>query len=963
MLTTGSKFSHYQILEKIGQGGMGEVYLAEDVNLRRRVALKVLAPKYSADPGFQARFKLEAQAAANLSHPNIITIYEIGEHENCAFIAMEYVQGESLRDRLIREKLTSRQVIDFVLQICDGLSEAHRAGIVHRDLKPANILINRDGRVKIVDFGLAKVQGVSKLTKTGIMMGTLPYMSPEQVRGEKLDQRSDIFSMGVVLYELLSRDLPFQGDSEYAVMSSIVDREPRPLAAYNPDVPESLQNIINTALAKDLKKRYQQIDELAQALKNLGEIETTFKNYRLLRKLGAGGMGEVYLAEDMKLRRKVALKFLSEQYTANPEFKARLEREAQLTANLNHPNIVTIYEVGEHQNRQYIAMEYVEGESLKERMTRGKLPLKEAIDLVAQICAGLGKAHRATVVHRDIKPGNILFNLDGQVKIVDFGLAKMPGVSKLTKGGAMMGTIPYMSPEQVKTEEIDQRSDIFSTGVVLYELLTGELPFKGESEFTVMTAITTKEPEALARYEFDLPDALQSCIDKALAKDRQTRYQRIDELQADLKRAMTRPEVIETTEIVPKKKKKTFINRRTAFAGAAILALIALALLFMTKGKEQTKAQLSISQPMGATVFLNDDSLGVTPLNVPLAQEGRIKLRFRKRDYFTFDTSLVIQKGETYKLLPTLEPAARAAIFVEPPEAEVRIDGTLIAASRLPNLQLPVGRYRLSIALAGYDSKEEQFSLQQGDNAPRRYVLTKSPAGALPVKPGGAVVSPPVAAGRLSVRSDPEGATVILDGKAVGTTRYENNEAPPGRHEIVLRKPGYRDDSRAIDIEPQKLLELNVSLTALIGRLSILVKPFGSIYIDDVLERRFWNVRHFKDVPAGTHRLKAFHPQLGTWEKEVSVEPDKETYVEVDFNKQVALPVTSFDEEGVATWAYIFVDGKPTNQITPKRLTLPLGLHAIEVRREGFQVLEGPKTLLLENNVSEPLRFTLRKNP
>ncbi len=1027
-----AKISHYQVLRQLGEGGMGEVYLAEDLNLRRRAALKILTPKYSSDPSFQARFKLEAQAAANLNHPNIVTIYEIGEYEGRSFIAMEYVPGESLRTRITREKLSVRQVLDIVLQICDGMAVAHGAGIVHRDLKPANILINADGKVKIVDFGLAKVLGASKLTKSGIMMGTLPYMSPEQVRGEELDHRSDIFSMGVVLYELLTRDLPFQGESEYVVMNSIVSQEPRPLAVYNPDIPPGLQDIINTALAKDLRKRYQQIEELAAALKSVEVTETTFKNYRLLKKLGAGGMGEVYLAEDMELGRKVALKFLSEQYTANSEFKARFKREAQLAAKLNHPNIVTIYEVGEHQNRSYIAMEYIEGEALNDCIARAKLPLKEALDLMAQICAGMSKAHRAGIAHRDIKPANILINLDGQAKILDFGLAKMQGVSGLTKSGTMMGTVSYMSPEQVKGESLDLRSDIFSLGVVLYELLTGDLPFKGESEFTVMSAITTKAPKALARYELDIPAGLQSCIDKALAKERQLRYQRIDDLQADLKRLMglksgsqrPDPRDITTAEIYPKRK-KLFTSRRIVPALISILALIALVLLFIPKIRKGTTAMARLSvdtQPGNATVFLNDDSLGVAPLNVPLDQEGMIKLRFRKQDYFTLDTSLVIKKGETYKLSPSLEPAARVAIYVEPPDAEVTIDEALIAASRLTNLQLPVGSHRISISRLGYDSKEEQFILQRGNNALRRYVLTRSllPAGSSGVqidsRPSGAlvtlngrlvgstpyqdrnlspgryqlvlsldgyesysapiVVSPskitpvtlplkkvPTSVGQLSVKSTPDGATILFDGQEIGTTPYQSNNIAAGAHQILLRKKGYQDYSASVNIEPQKTVDVDQSLTALIGRLSILVKPYGSISIDDKLEKMDSNLRYLKDLPAGTHRVKAVHPTLGTWEKNVSVEPDKEAYVEVDFNKQVTLTVTSFDELGNGVWANIYVDNKTMNQITPKRLTLPIGQHTIEVRREGYQVLEGPKTLLLENNIIEPLRFTLRKIP
>ncbi|MCI0694715.1 protein kinase [candidate division KSB1 bacterium] len=1040
MIPIGSKISHYQIIELLGQGGMGEVYLAEDLNLRRRAALKVLAPKYTADPSFQERFKREAQAAANLNHPNIVTIYEIGEYEGRSFIAMEYVPGESLRGRLISEKLPVRQVIDFVLQICDGMAAAHRAGIVHRDLKPANILIDADDKVKIVDFGLAKVQGVSKLTKSGIMMGTLPYMSPEQVRGEELDRRSDIFSMGVVLYELLTRDLPFQGETEFVMMSAIVGQEPRPLSVYDLDLPQGLQDIINTALAKDLRKRYQQIEELAAALKNVEVTETTFKNYRLLKKLGAGGMGEVYLAEDMELGRKVALKFLSEQYTANPEFKARFKREAQLAAKLNHPNIVTIYEVGEHQHRSYIAMEYVEGEALKDRIARAKLPLKEALDLMAQICAGISKAHRAGITHRDIKPANILINLDGQAKILDFGLAKMQGVSGLTKSGAMMGTLSYMSPEQVKGEEIDSRSDIFSTGVILYELLTGELPFKGNTEFTVMSAIATQEPPALARYKLGIPAALQNCIDKALAKDRQARYQHINELQADLKRAMGLPSDLppsgprDSTETVAiYKKKMTLLTSRMARVWSAVLALLALAsaLIFVMRQGKVSKsvpasksapasAWLSVTtQPDGATIFLNDDSLGVTPLNVPLAQEGRIKLSFRKRNYLAVDTSLVIQKGQTYELSPSLAPAARVAIFVEPPDAEVRIDETLIAASRLANLQLPAGGHQISISRPGYDSKQEQFSLQPGDNDPRRYALAKQiggellggaqiesqPPGALVTLDGKSAGSTPyrnsnlspgrhqlvlrlegyenysttivVSAGKitpvtaplkkaaavsqLSVNSTPDGATLLLDGQEIGTTPYQSNNVAVGAHQIVLRKTGYRDYSASVTVSPQQPSAVEAKLVLQLGALRVLVKPYGSIYVDGILQKTDTNVLFTMNLPAGSHKLKAIHPSYGAYEKTVNIEADVPFDMTIDFNRKLTVTVTSADESDQFVWGHIYVDGDSTGYTTQKQLTLRLGAHVIEVKRKGYISLDGPLSILLEGDVTKPLKFRLKK--
>jgi len=263
-------------------------------------------------------------------------------------------------------------------------------------------------------------------------------------------------------------------------------------------------------------------------------INTIIAHYRIIKKLGEGAMGEVYLAEDLELDRKVALKFLPPQFTANPDFKARFKREAKAAAALNHPNIVTIYEVGEYQNQSYIAMEYVEGESLFELIDRRRLAVGEAIDIALQICAGLGRAHRAGVVHRDIKPANILIDKEGQIKIVDFGLAKLEGSTNLTKAGTMMGTPHYMSPEQVRSEVLDQRSDVFSVGVVLYELLTGQLPFPGEVQLAVLYLIAHENPLPLSHHKSGMPQGLQSIMDRALDKNLKTRYQRIDELAVDL---------------------------------------------------------------------------------------------------------------------------------------------------------------------------------------------------------------------------------------------------------------------------------------------------------------------------------------------------------------------------------------------------------------------------------------------
>jgi serine/threonine protein kinase/tetratricopeptide (TPR) repeat protein len=262
-------------------------------------------------------------------------------------------------------------------------------------------------------------------------------------------------------------------------------------------------------------------------------------HYQIIKKIGAGGMGEVYLAEDTKLKRQVALKFLPHQYASDRDLRERFTREAQAAAKLDHPNIVPVYEVGEYQDRPYFAMAHIEGQSLRDVIKDGRLGINEAIDLTMQICEGLHKAHEAGVVHRDIKPSNIIIDNDGRARLVDFGLAMVSGEDKLTKTGSTLGTAGYMSPEQVTGKKVDHRADIFSTGVILYEMLTGRKPFEGDNEAAIARAITDTSPEPIARFKSGTSGELQQIIDKALSKDPDLRYQHADGMLADLKRLGT----------------------------------------------------------------------------------------------------------------------------------------------------------------------------------------------------------------------------------------------------------------------------------------------------------------------------------------------------------------------------------------------------------------------------------------
>ena len=261
----------YRIIEELGHGGMGVVYKAEDIKLKRFVALKFLPPHLLDSPDLKERFLVEAQAAAALNHPNICVIHEVGESEDRPYIAMEFVDGETLRDKLRRGPLKVDEALAIAVQIAAGLGEAHRKAIVHRDVKSANIMITRSGQAKVMDFGLAKVRGGSSLTKSQTTIGTVAYMSPEQARGGDLDARTDIWSLGVVLYEMLAGKLPFRGDHDQAVIHQILHAEPDPLKKARPDVPPGMEEIVGQALAKKPADRYQTMEDLGSDLEAVAE--------------------------------------------------------------------------------------------------------------------------------------------------------------------------------------------------------------------------------------------------------------------------------------------------------------------------------------------------------------------------------------------------------------------------------------------------------------------------------------------------------------------------------------------------------------------------------------------------------------------------------------------------------------------------------------------------------------------
>jgi eukaryotic-like serine/threonine-protein kinase len=280
-LENGSIINQYKIISPIGKGGMGEVFLAQDTKLDRKVALKILPSEFAEDADRMSRFVREAKSASALNHPNIITIHEIGESDGTHFIATEFIEGETLQKNLKGENVSLKSVLDIASQIASALQTAHSAGIVHRDIKPDNVMIRADGLAKILDFGIAKLSetptnigeedatAIQKpSTSPGMIIGTANYMSPEQAKGKEIDARSDIFSFGIVFYEMLTGKRAFEGETALESISSILKDEPQPISRFLPEVPNEIERIVNKTLRKDREERYQTAKDLLIDLKD-----------------------------------------------------------------------------------------------------------------------------------------------------------------------------------------------------------------------------------------------------------------------------------------------------------------------------------------------------------------------------------------------------------------------------------------------------------------------------------------------------------------------------------------------------------------------------------------------------------------------------------------------------------------------------------------------------------------------
>ncbi|MDX9719605.1 MAG: serine/threonine-protein kinase [Myxococcota bacterium] len=581
----------YELRELIGEGGMGRVYLANDTRLQREVAIKFL-PRLD-EPRLLERFRNEAMAVGRLSHPNIITLFdydsispehplfdEVGISSSPSlpkpndapaparpFLVFEYLQGHSITAAQLE---STSAILDAILSLADALSYAHRQGVIHRDVKPDNIRVSEDGRIKLLDFGLATFADMSHVTQAGGLLGTANYMSPEQALGESVDERTDIFSLAAVLYELLVGRAPLSGENVVVSISKRISHTATGIREFRDDLSSELERVIAKALSREREQRYASMQAFADALRAVRDAQATdsqsaelqsqdtqtahglrqFGRYELIQLLAVGGMGEIYLARSRgaaNFEKRCVIKKILPHLASEEEFVKKFIDEANIVVQLTHGNIVPVFDMGEQNGEFYIAMDYIPGldlrSILKQQRDQDKLlSVWAAVHISCEVCKGLAYAHRKCdeqgrslgIIHRDISPSNILISQEGEVKLVDFGIATAASKSSRSITGRLQGKFAYMSPEQARGAKVDARSDIFSTALVLYEMLTGHRPFEGNSDLDSLERAKTLRVEAPSQRRPQVPSDLDQLVLRALSKDAEHRYQSADDFLSAL---------------------------------------------------------------------------------------------------------------------------------------------------------------------------------------------------------------------------------------------------------------------------------------------------------------------------------------------------------------------------------------------------------------------------------------------
>jgi serine/threonine protein kinase len=544
---------------------MGVVYKARQVSLKRLVALKLIRDGALAGPQERARFRIEAEAAARMRHPNIVHLYEVGEHQGRPYFSMELVEGGSLDQHLAGRPLHASQAAELVRALALAVQHAHAQQVIHRDLKPGNILLelriadcglrieDQAGESssirnpKITDFGLAKRldSDSTAWTRDGAVLGTAGYMAPEQAAGRvhEIGPAADVYALGAILYECLTGRPPIQADTWNQALQQVLHEEPTPPTRLVADLPRDLETVCLKCLEKEPGRRYASAEELADDLGRflegkpvaavpLGAAERLARlagrdGYQIVGEIGRGPRSTVYHALYGPLRQPVALKVFPTEACTREEWEARVRRGAELWAFLAHPHLVPVHRAGWWDGAPYVSVEYVSGGSLAARLTGRPYPLREALRLVAQLAEIVSYLHRQGAVHGNLKPSNVLLAAGDIPRLTDFRLTSGLSLSPPADDAEVVG-LGYLTPELVQNPSAEPRpyTDIYGLGVILYELLTGRPPFAGTAARETLEQVRSQDPVPPARLNSEMTPSLEAFCLQCLRKNPWRRYDR-----------------------------------------------------------------------------------------------------------------------------------------------------------------------------------------------------------------------------------------------------------------------------------------------------------------------------------------------------------------------------------------------------------------------------------------------------
>jgi predicted Ser/Thr protein kinase len=683
--------------------------------------------------------------------------------------------------------------------------------------------------------------------------------------------------------------------------------------------------------------------------------------YRIIGLLGRGGMGIVYKAEDIKLKRTVALKFLRPEFLIEPEAKKRFLLEAQAAASLDHPHICAVYEVNEIDGQTFIAMPFIEGKSLKDKIETETLNLKIALSIFAQIGDGLAEAHAKGIIHRDIKPANVMVTEKNQAKIMDFGLAKLMESSEITQTTKIMGTVAYMSPEQASGLAIDARTDIWSLGVVLYEFLAGRLPFQTKNNQAFIYAILNENPKPISSIRPDIPGPLEAVVDRCLQKDPGMRYATAGELTADLNRILGALEMGEAPRIAPTPGRKTGrgIGRRTLVrlgAGLAVVALLGLVALLLRQNSKTAASPtgaafdpaLSVGAPaMFQILDLRDDGrsaisnggsargvrTGATGALFAGAEFDRDRIKRAIGKFFVKQVEAnscqieivnplePVRVGDYAEL--SKEPNGTLIIQAAPEDAEIYMDGALKGRASV-KLLVPAGKYLVTVKKKDFLDKAEEVNVRALEIIRKSYILTAQ--------------APSAQSGNLFVDSEPRGAQIYLDDRktAEGKTPLNLWALAPRRYRVRVALEQYEVISQDFEIRGGQNNQMPLVILAPIAvDIELQTAPSEADVFIDENPLPDGKTPFRKSYPPGPHLLKIRKSGFSDHEEKATLAAGAPWKRIIELKPTLVVPKYRFNIDSVPSDARIFLNTMDKGR-TPIRLEWLDPQVQVRIEHDGF---------------------------